>query len=70
MSPSQVNALELLRPLMESHSPPLHALVVPSEDYHQVSCISFLMVFYFFSVTWRALGNWFGFHSRNWCALE
>ncbi|KAG0580931.1 hypothetical protein M758_4G214000 [Ceratodon purpureus] len=35
MSPSHVNALELLRPLMEAHSPPLHALVVPSEDYHQ-----------------------------------
>ncbi len=41
MSSSQVNALELLRPLMESHSPPIHALVVPSEDYHQVSGSSF-----------------------------
>lgn len=33
------DVLELLRQLMESHSPPLHALVVPSEDYHQV-CVA------------------------------
>jgi hypothetical protein len=33
------DVLELLRPLMDSHSPPLHALVVPSEDYHQV-CVA------------------------------
>lgn len=29
--------LAALRSLMASHSPPLDALVVPSEDYHQVS---------------------------------
>lgn len=28
--------LAALRSLMSSHDPPLHALVVPSEDYHQV----------------------------------
>lgn len=28
--------LAALRSLMASHSPPLYALVVPSEDYHQV----------------------------------
>ncbi|GAB2230715.1 hypothetical protein Droror1_Dr00014999 [Drosera rotundifolia] len=27
--------LSPLRSLMASHSPPLHALVIPSEDYHQ-----------------------------------
>uniref|UniRef100_A0A0D6R2D6 Xaa-Pro aminopeptidase n=1 Tax=Araucaria cunninghamii TaxID=56994 RepID=A0A0D6R2D6_ARACU len=27
--------LDALRPLMEAHSPPLHALIVPSEDAHQ-----------------------------------
>lgn len=31
--------LASLRSLMASHSPPLDALVVPSEDYHQVSFI-------------------------------
>lgn len=30
------NTLVALRSLMSSHSPPLDALVVPSEDYHQV----------------------------------
>lgn len=25
---------------MASHSPPLHALIVPSEDYHQVTQLS------------------------------
>lgn len=29
--------LDELRALMAAHSPPLHALVVPSEDAHQVS---------------------------------
>lgn len=32
-----------LRALMASHSPPLDALVVPSEDYHQVHNLSFLI---------------------------
>lgn len=36
------DVLELLRPLMDSHSPPLHALVVPSEDYHQVCVAHYL----------------------------
>jgi len=31
------DTLSALRSLMYSHSPPLHALVVPSEDYHQVN---------------------------------
>ncbi|MQL82776.1 hypothetical protein Taro_015236 [Colocasia esculenta] len=42
--------LDALRPLMASHSPPLDALVVPSEDYHQVrlySVISFVAFFLF-----------------------
>ena len=30
------DTLAALRALMASHSPPLDALVVPSEDYHQV----------------------------------
>ncbi|KAF3664287.1 RING finger protein [Capsicum annuum] len=29
-----------LRSLMSSHSPPLHALIVPSEDYHQSEYVS------------------------------
>jgi hypothetical protein len=29
--------LDALRALMAAHSPPLHALIVPSEDAHQVS---------------------------------
>ncbi|KAK9678236.1 hypothetical protein RND81_11G198200 [Saponaria officinalis] len=32
--------LTTLRTLMASHSPPLHALVVPSEDYHQSEYVS------------------------------
>ncbi|KAL3527076.1 hypothetical protein ACH5RR_011732 [Cinchona calisaya] len=32
--------LASLRSLMASHSPPLHALVVPSEDYHQSEYVS------------------------------
>lgn len=32
--------LDALRPLLASHSPPLHALVVPSEDNHQVIAAS------------------------------
>ncbi|KAM7529743.1 hypothetical protein LguiB_033153 [Lonicera macranthoides] len=32
--------LAALRSLMASHSPPLHALVVPSEDYHQSEYVS------------------------------
>ncbi|KNA20979.1 hypothetical protein SOVF_047320 [Spinacia oleracea] len=32
--------LEALRSLMASHSPPLHAFVVPSEDYHQSEYVS------------------------------
>ncbi|XP_074309094.1 aminopeptidase P1 [Silene latifolia] len=32
--------LTALRSLMASHSPPLHALVVPSEDYHQSEYVS------------------------------
>ncbi|KAB2061653.1 hypothetical protein ES319_A10G100500v1 [Gossypium barbadense] len=32
--------LSALRSLMASHSPPLHALVVPSEDYHQSEYVS------------------------------
>ncbi|KAH9619266.1 hypothetical protein KSS87_008030 [Heliosperma pusillum] len=32
--------LSTLRSLMASHSPPLHALVVPSEDYHQSEYVS------------------------------
>ncbi|PHT54661.1 hypothetical protein CQW23_03147 [Capsicum baccatum] len=32
--------LAALRSLMSSHSPPLHALVVPSEDYHQSEYVS------------------------------
>lgn len=31
------DTLSALRSLMASHSPPLDALVVPSEDYHQVN---------------------------------
>ena len=31
---------------MASHSPPLDALVVPSEDYHQVSLSLFLFQFF------------------------
>lgn len=30
-----VDPLDALRDLMEAHSPPLHALVVPSKDSHQ-----------------------------------
>jgi Xaa-Pro aminopeptidase len=32
--------LDALRELMAAHSPPLHALVVPSEDAHQVSALA------------------------------
>ncbi|KAL2905618.1 Aminopeptidase P1 [Bienertia sinuspersici] len=32
--------LSSLRSLMSSHSPPLHALIVPSEDYHQSEYVS------------------------------
>lgn len=32
--------LSALRTLMASHSPPLHALIVPSEDYHQSEYVS------------------------------
>eukprot|EP00268_Persea_americana_P057456 TRINITY_DN68889_c0_g1_i1.p1 TRINITY_DN68889_c0_g1~~TRINITY_DN68889_c0_g1_i1.p1 ORF type:complete len:630 (-),score=124.69 TRINITY_DN68889_c0_g1_i1:338-2227(-) len=32
--------LDSLRPLMASHSPPIHALIVPSEDYHQSEYVS------------------------------
>ncbi|XP_077233252.1 aminopeptidase P1 isoform X2 [Tasmannia lanceolata] len=32
--------LDSLRPLMASHSPPLDALIVPSEDYHQSEYVS------------------------------
>jgi len=35
------DTLSALRSLMSSHSPPLHALVVPSEDYHQVNLINY-----------------------------
>lgn len=34
------DTLAALRSLMASHSPPLHALVVPSEDYHQSEYVS------------------------------
>ncbi|XP_057959213.1 aminopeptidase P1 [Malania oleifera] len=34
------DTLVALRSLMASHSPPLHALVVPSEDYHQSEYVS------------------------------
>ncbi|MED6197168.1 actin patch protein [Stylosanthes scabra] len=34
------DTLSALRSLMSSHSPPLHALVVPSEDYHQSEYVS------------------------------
>ncbi|XP_004512011.1 aminopeptidase P1 [Cicer arietinum] len=34
------DTLSALRSLMASHSPPLHALVVPSEDYHQSEYVS------------------------------
>lgn len=36
---SQADPLDLLRPLMDTHSPLLHALVVPSEDSHQVCMV-------------------------------
>lgn len=32
--------LDGLRSLMASHNPPLHAMIVPSEDYHQVNFLS------------------------------
>ncbi|PIA55641.1 hypothetical protein AQUCO_00700153v1 [Aquilegia coerulea] len=32
--------LDALRPLMASHNPPLYALIVPSEDYHQSEYVS------------------------------
>ncbi|XP_058777887.1 aminopeptidase P1 [Vicia villosa] len=35
-----VDTLSSLRSLMASHSPPLHALIVPSEDYHQSEYVS------------------------------
>lgn len=41
------DTLASLRSLMASHSPPLHALVVPSEDYHQVSLSLSLIYFGF-----------------------
>ncbi|KAK3033837.1 hypothetical protein RJ639_034255 [Escallonia herrerae] len=34
------DTLSSLRSLMASHSPPLHALIVPSEDYHQSEYVS------------------------------
>lgn len=34
--PAMADPLDALRSLMAAHSPPLHALVVPSEDNHQV----------------------------------
>ncbi|CAN4123599.1 unnamed protein product [Withania somnifera] len=34
------DTLAALRSLMSSHSPPLHALLVPSEDYHQSEYVS------------------------------
>ncbi|XP_057498646.1 aminopeptidase P1 [Actinidia eriantha] len=34
------DTLAALRSLMASHSPPLHALIVPSEDYHQSEYVS------------------------------
>ncbi|XP_071913487.1 aminopeptidase P1-like isoform X1 [Coffea arabica] len=37
---AEEDKLASLRSLMASHSPPLHALVVPSEDYHQSEYVS------------------------------
>jgi Xaa-Pro aminopeptidase len=37
---SMADTLSVLRSLMASHSPPLDALVVPSEDYHQSEYVS------------------------------
>lgn len=34
------DTLAALRSLMASHSPPLNALIVPSEDYHQSEYVS------------------------------
>lgn len=36
---TMADTLAALRLLMASHDPPLHALVVPSQDYHQVLLI-------------------------------
>ena len=48
--------LSSLRSLMASHSPPLDALVVPSEDYHQVWFIfNWITLFWFMirsQITW------------------
>ena len=61
---AEEDKLASLRSLMASHSPPLHALVVPSEDYHQVSSFQFLfslsslalfaLVFRFFLFFWMS----------------
>lgn len=40
------DTLAALRALMASHSPPLDALVVPSEDYHQVLLVVFCFLFF------------------------
>ena len=45
--------LSALRSLMASHSPPLHALIVPSEDYHQVLALSLLTSLFFISIGFR-----------------
>ena len=36
MAPARDEHLDAIRARMAAHSPPLHALVVPSEDAHQV----------------------------------
>lgn len=36
MAAAKDQLLDAIRSLMAAHSPPLHALVVPSEDAHQV----------------------------------
>lgn len=51
------DTLSALRSLMSSHSPPLHALVVPSEDYHQVNLINLvnLLLNHQFSLSFQLL---------------
>ena len=39
MAPARDEHLDAIRALMAAHSPPLHALVVPSEDAHQVRAV-------------------------------
>lgn len=65
--------LAALRSLMVSHSPPLDALVVPSEDYHQVSLTKSSEFVIKFSVCYSHAYNWLDMKYDRldvWCQSE